>query len=94
MLDHYNHDLQFEQWTTLAKAQATENEIYVIGNSHFAGEIPLAFAFDPSGKCILLKQKEYGGFLVEISPEKSGEKVICYCDDQIPSLFFRLAEEQ
>jgi len=30
----------------------------VIGNSHFAGEIPLAFAFDPSGKCILLKQKD------------------------------------
>ena len=58
------------------------------------GEIPLAFAFDPSGKCILLKQKEYGGFLVEINPEKNGEKVICYCDDRIPSLFFRLAEEQ
>ena len=25
---------------------------------------------------------------------KNGEKVICYCDDRIPSLFFRLAEEQ
>ena len=42
------HNLQFEQWTSLAKARAIENEVYVIGCSHFAGEIPLAYIFDPS----------------------------------------------
>jgi len=88
----YN-DLQLEQWVSLAKARAIENEVYVIGCSHFAGEIPLAYAFDPSGKCILLKQNEYGGFTIEIDLEKSREKAISYYDDRIPSLFSRLSEE-
>lgn len=86
------HNLQFEQWTSLAKARAIENEVYVIGCSHFAGEIPLAFVFDPSGKCVLLKQKEYGGFIAEVDLGKSVEKIINYHDDRLPSLFSRLVE--
>lgn len=86
------HNLQFEQWTSLAKARAIENEVYVIGCSHFAGEIPLAYIFDPSGGCVLLKQNEYGGFLAEIDLKKSMEKNINYYDDRIPNLFSRLAE--
>lgn len=86
------HDLQFEQWTSLAKARAIENEVYVIGCSHFAGEIPLAYVYDPSGRCVLICQNEYGGFMAEIDLEKSKEKAINYCDDRIPGLFFRLTE--
>ncbi len=86
------HDLQFEQWTSLAKARAIENEVYVIGCSHFAGEIPLAYVFDPSGRCVLLKQNEYGGFIVKIDLEKSMEKIINYYDDRLPNLFTRLGE--
>ncbi|SFQ04531.1 hypothetical protein SAMN02910358_00502 [Lachnospiraceae bacterium XBB1006] len=48
--------LQLEQWTTLAKARAIENEIYVVGCSHFDGAIPLAYAFEASGKCVLMKK--------------------------------------
>lgn len=86
------HNLQFEQWISLAKARAIENEVYVIGCSHFAGKIPLAYVFDPSGRCVLLKQNEYGGFIVKIDLEKSMEKNINYYDDRIPNLFFRLME--
>lgn len=86
------HKLQLEQWTSLAKARAIENEVYVIGCSHFAGEIPLAYAFDPSGRCILSKQNEHGGFIAEIDLEKSMEKAINYYDDRLPNLFSRLAE--
>ena len=86
------HNLQLEQWTSLAKARAIENEVYVIGCSHFAGEIPLAYVFDPSGRCVLLKQNEYGGFTAEIDLEKSTEKIINYYDDRLPHLFSRLAE--
>ncbi len=86
------HDLQLEQWTSLAKARAIENEVYVIGCSHFAGEIPLAYVFDPSGRCVLLKQNEYGGFNVKIDIEKSMEKIINYYDDRLPNLFTRLGE--
>lgn len=86
------HNLQFEQWTSLAKARAIENEVYVVGCSHFAGEIPLAFVFDPSGKCVLLKQNEYGGFIAKVDLEKSMEKNINYYDDRLPNLFSRLVE--
>ena len=86
------HDLQFEQWTSLAKARAIENEVYVIGCSHFTGEIPLAYVFEPSGRCVLLKKNEYGGFIAEIDLEKSMEKVINYYDDRLPNLFTRLGE--
>lgn len=86
------HNLQFEQWTSLAKARAIENEVYVIGCSHFAGEIPLAYVFAPSGKSVLLKRNEYGGFIAEVDLGKSGEKIINYYDDRLPNLFSRLAE--
>lgn len=86
------HNLQFEQWTSLAKARAIENEVYVIGCSHFAGKIPLAFAYDPSGKCVLFKQNEYGGFIAKVDLGKSMEKNINYYDDRLPNLFSRLVE--
>ena len=86
------HDLQLEQWTTLAKARAIENEIYVVGCSHFDGAIPLAYAFEPSGKCVLMKKGEYGGFTINIDLEKSKMKSIAYREDRVPRLFSRLAE--
>ena len=85
------HELQLDQWTSLAKARAIENEVSVIGCSHFAGEIPLAYAYDPSGRCVIWKQNQYGGFPLEIDLEKS-KKIIGYFDDRTPNLFFRLAE--
>ena len=87
------HALQLEQWTSLAKARAIENEVYVIGCSHFSGEIPLAYVFDPSGKCVLLRQNEYGGFVAEIDLQKSREKLLGYSDDRIPALFSPLTEQ-
>lgn len=87
------HDLQLEQWTALAKARAVENEIYVVGCSHFDGAIPLAYAFEPSGKTSLMKRNEYGGFVVEIDPELSKTKRIGYHEDRVPRLFSRLAED-
>ena len=86
------HPLQWEQWTTLAKARAIENEVYVLGCSHFDGAVPLAYAFDPSGECILMKPGEHGGFVVNVDLEKSKQKVIRYCEDRTSELFTRLTE--
>ena len=58
----------------------------------FAGKIPLAYAFDPSGRCVLLKRNEYGGFIVKIDLGKSVEKNINYLPDRLPNLFSRLAK--
>lgn len=85
------HDIQLEQWTSLAKARAIENEVYVIGCSHFDGEIPLAYTFDPSGKCNLMKCKEYGAFEIEVDLEKRNEKIFDYFSDREPNLFGNIA---
>ena len=87
-----NHNLQLEQWTSLAKARAIENEVYVVGCSNFVGEIPLAYVYAPSGKCELLKQCEHGGFCVMIDLDKSKEKQINYSKDRMPKLFTKLSE--
>ncbi len=86
------HDLQLEQWTSLAKARAIENEVYVVGCSHFVDEIPLAYVYDPSGRCELLKKCEHGGFTVTIDLDKSSEKQHKYFRDRVPEFFTELSE--
>lgn len=75
------HELQYGQWTALARARAIENEIFVLGCSHFAGEIPLAFAYDPSGRLLLEKKGQYGAFSLEIDLEESHRRQIGYWED-------------
>jgi len=86
------HTLQLDQWTSLAKARAIENEVYVVGCSHFADAIPIVYVYEPSGKCELLKQCEHGGFVITIDLDKSHENQINYRDDRVPELFTKLSE--
>ncbi len=81
------HELQYGQWTALARARAIENEVFVLGCSHFTEEIPLAYAFDPSGRPLLEKKGEYGAFLLEIDPEESFRRQIGYWKDRVPAVF-------
>lgn len=81
------HELQCEQWTALAKARAIENEVFVLGCSHFAGEIPLAYAYAPSGRLLLERKGQYGGFSLEIDPEESLRKEIGCWEDRVPAVF-------
>lgn len=80
------HELQYGQWTALARARAIENEIFVLGCSHFVGEIPLAYAYDPSGRSLLEKKGEYGAFSIEIDLEESRRREIGYWEDRVPAL--------
>ena len=56
-----------------------------VGCCHFCGELPLAFAFDSSGRELLEVQGRHGAFTVEI--DISGEKPIGYMADRRPELF-------
>ncbi len=84
------HPLQYEQWTTLARARAIENELPVVGCCHACGEIPLAFAFDENGVPLLEARNAHGSFSVEIPVR--GEKPIGYCKDRRPELFTGLCQ--
>ena len=86
------HELQYMQWTTLARARAIENEVFVIGCSHYKGKLPLAYAYAPSGECIGEKKKEYGTLSFEIDLEKSRGREIGYWEDRNPRLFGKISE--
>jgi len=47
------HERQFRQWNAIASARASENEVPVVGVSHYNYAIPLAFAYDEWGDCIV-----------------------------------------
>lgn len=86
------HELQYEQWTSLAKARAIENEVFVIGCSHYSGEIPLAFAFSPQGRPLIERKNQYGCASLEIDLDESKKKKIQYFKDRTPACFSRLCE--
>lgn len=86
------HEKQYEQWTTLAKARAIENEVFVMGCSHFAGEIPLAFAYSPEGKVLKECKNHHGAVVVEIETNESLKKEINYFADRKPAYFQKICE--
>ncbi len=60
------HEQQFDEWTTVAKARAIENRCFVLGCTHFCDPIPMAFAYDPHGRELLMMRNEEGIGEVEI----------------------------
>lgn len=86
------HERQYDQWTTLAKARAIENEVYVLGCSHYAGEIPLAFAYSPKGEVIVQSKKQYGSVSLYIDIEESYEREHPYFLDRLPERFSKISE--
>lgn len=51
------YEYQVEQWTTLARARAIENGIFVFGCSHDVDTIPIAFAYAPDGTCLVFSRE-------------------------------------
>uniref|UniRef100_UPI0040563156 carbon-nitrogen hydrolase family protein n=1 Tax=Acetatifactor sp. TaxID=1872090 RepID=UPI0040563156 len=86
------HDLQFSQWTALARTRAIENEVFVMGCSHFVGELPIAFAYSPQGEILFQEKNRYGSVCIEVDLEDSKEKKINYFADRRPHCFERLSE--
>lgn len=88
------HELQYGQWTVLARARAIENEVFVVGCCHDCGEIPLAFAYSPQGEILLQEKKSHGRISLEVDLEESGEKKINYMADRRPEVFGKLSEDE
>lgn len=43
------HERQYKQWNAIASARASENEVPVVGVSHYNDTIPMAYAYDEWG---------------------------------------------
>ena len=54
------HEQQFDEWTTVARARAIENRCFVLGCTHFCDPIPMAFAYDPHGRQLMLMREKEG----------------------------------
>lgn len=85
------HEQQYEQWTALARARAIENEVFVVGCSHYTDGIPLAFAYSPKGQQLAGAKGERGCVSVEISLEESMQKEHRYMEDRVPACFETLS---
>jgi len=59
---------QYLKWTTVASARASENEVFVLGCSHFNDAIPIAFAYAPTGECIVQSREVNRVLCVTIDP--------------------------
>lgn len=85
------HSKQLYQWTSICKARAIENEVFLIGCSHFRGEIPLTFAYSPEDNVITEYINQYGGVIIYIDPMESHNKKIGYFADRKPNLFKKIS---
>ena len=85
------HDLQYAQWTSLARARAIENEVFVAGCSHYKGEIPLAFVYSPKGELLAEKREAYGSLCLEVDLQESKKKAHRYLEDRVPEVFGALS---
>lgn len=84
------HEQQLDDWTSIARVRAIENRVYVLGCTHYADTIPLMFAYDPSGKCLLLERDYNGCKTVEVDLDaKFEENFFC---DRYPKAYKKLCE--
>lgn len=52
------HEQQYQQWTSVVSARASENKVFVLGCSHFNDKIPIAFAYAPKGECLIKERNK------------------------------------
>jgi predicted amidohydrolase len=52
------HEAQFGTWNAVAKTRAAENNVFVVGCSHYNDCIPLAFAYAPGGECLVSSREQ------------------------------------
>lgn len=84
------HDLQYMQWTSLARARAIENEVHVVGCCHNTEGIPLAFAYRSNGETILEARNAADSYPVEIDLSESLQRPIGYFETRTPDVFHEI----
>jgi predicted amidohydrolase len=85
------YERQVEQWTTLARARAIENGMFVFGCSHDVDTIPIAFAYSPNGECLLFSREVNRMIRVVIDLEQPYETVPF--TDRTPHLYQQISEQ-
>lgn len=79
------YERQVEQWTTLARARAIENGMFVFGCSHDVDTIPIAFAYSPTGECLVFSREVNRLIRVVIDLEQTYETMSF--TDRTPHLY-------
>ena len=47
------HETQYQAWTSVGRARASENGIFTVGCSHQNDAVPFAYAYAPDGTCLV-----------------------------------------
>lgn len=83
---------QLDEWLCLARARAIENEIFVLGCSHYKGNIPVAFAISPLGDVYGFSRNNYDVLTVNLDLSESKRKKYNYLHDRNPALYSLLSK--
>jgi predicted amidohydrolase len=81
------HEAQAQQWTHIAAACASENGVFVFGCSHYNDAIPIAFAYAPDGKCLVLSRELNRMVRVRFIPEEYPPSFDCSLEHRRPELY-------
>lgn len=89
------HDLQFSQWTALARARAIENEVHIVGCCHNTYGIPLAYVYCSSGEILLEEKHAHDSYTISLELSESAQRPIGYFRNRTPDKFQKIctAEE-
>lgn len=84
------HDLQFSQWTALARARAIENEVHVVGCCHSTDGIPMAFAYRANGEILLEAKYARDSYAVDLDLSESHIRAVGYFRNRVPEVFGKI----
>lgn len=88
------HDLQFSQWTALARARAIENEVHVVGCCHDTEGIPLAFAYRANGEILLEAKNAHDSYIVDLDLSESHVRAVGYFKNRVPEVFGKICSTE
>lgn len=82
-------EAQFDVWNAIARARASENNVFVVGCSHSNECIPIAFAYAPGGECLMSSraQNRMAPVVLDLKKHKTGKNF----DQRRPELYADLA---
>jgi predicted amidohydrolase len=84
-------ETQFQAWTGVGRARASENGIFCVGCSHQNGAIPVAYAYAPDGSCLVQTRDVHR--MVTVTLDLS-QCFGMFLEHRQPQLYKKLLEER
>ncbi len=85
------HETQYQAWTSVGRARASENGIFAVGCSHANDAVPFAYAYAPDGRCLV--HARHVSRMARVTLDLS-ECFGMFLEHRQPQLYGKLIEEK